>query len=239
MKRLLILLLILLIGIFIFTGCTPFVPGEGEGEGEGEVSRVVLVETFLAEGCGNCAPLKPVLEDIAKEYSRDEVIIVNLIPWGANLLKEARDRYDWYSLPGIPQTLFNGINRTSATSYNTINNTIKGHLNSSPKVSLKATRTTDGDTSIVSGTVKNISHNTLSNMIVNGMTFKKRGSFPYGVTNIFENEKVAISSLAPGESKNFTIRLEHINWDGQGFDGVIFVQSNTGNLSILQAQFID
>ncbi|MCC7574950.1 hypothetical protein KO361_05135 [Candidatus Woesearchaeota archaeon] len=244
MKKIFVLVLILLLGIFVFTGCDgTSIPTEGEGEGEGEgeeeVSQVVLVESFSADGCGYCEPLKPVLEQIATEYSRDEVIIVNLIPWGSYLLQEARDRFDWYSLSGVPQTLFNGTNRTNSNSYNTINNTIKGHLNASPKVSIKATRTAEGNTSVLTGTVKNISNNTLSNLVINGMAFRKRGSFSRAVVDIFEEQKISIASLAAGESKSFTITLEDINWDGFNMDGVVFVQSVSGTKSILQAQFID
>lgn len=242
MKKLFILLLILLLGISVFTGCTPSIPSEGEGEGEGEdegkTSQVVLVESYVADGCGHCAPLKPVLEQIAGEYGRDKVILVDLLPWGSYMLAEARSRFDWYSLPGIPYTIFNGLSRTSSTSYDTIKNTIKSYLNTTPKVSIQVKRNAQGSTSVLSGTVKNISNNTLTNMVINGMVFRKRGSFSRAVVNTFDDEKVSISSLAAGESKSFIITLEDINWDGLNMDGVIFVQS-MGNKNILQSQFID
>jgi len=211
----------------------------GEGEGEEEVSQVVLVESFIADGCDNCEPLKPVLEQIAAEYSKDEVIIVNLLPWGSYLLQEAKDRFDWYSLSGVPTTLFNGTSSTNSTSYSTINNIIKGHLNATPKVSIQATRTAEGNTSVLTGTVKNISNNTLSNLVISGMAFRKRGSFSRAVVDIFEEDEEEKISLAVGESKTFTITLEDINWDGFNMDGVVFVQSVTGTKNILQSHFID
>jgi len=76
-------------------------------------------------------------------------------------------------------------------------------------------------------------------MVINGMTFKSRSDYPYAATNIFEDEKIDVPSLTPGETKNFEIILENANWDGYNLDGVIFVQETTGNKIIRQSLFID
>jgi hypothetical protein len=107
-----------------------------------------------------------------------------------------------------------------------------------PKVSIQASRSEDGLTSIISGTIKNISDTTLSDLVINGMAFKSREKFDYAVVDIFEDEKVSVASLAAGESKAFTLTLEDINWDGFNLDGVIFVQS-TGDKTIRQSLFIE
>lgn len=243
MKKLLVLLLVLSLAIFAFTGCDSVVPSEGEGEGEGEgeeeVKQVVLVETFVADGCPKCALLKPILEELADEYDRDEMILVELIPWGTYSLPLAYERYSWYSLSGVPQTLFNGTSKVVGNAaYATLKSRIQAQLNLSPKVSIQASRSINGQTSIITGSIKNISGNDLSNLVINGMTLKSRGDFGYSVTKIFENEKVSISSLAAGETKSFTITLTDINWDGMAYDGVIFVQSSSAK-SIYQALYID
>jgi len=247
MKKIVVLLLVLSLAIFAITGCDSITPPlngeEGEGEGEEEVKQVVLVEAFVAEGCANCAKVEPYLEQLANEYGREEMILVQIIPWYSYSTPNGKERYDWYGLAGgTPQILVNGLvysPLTGTASYSTIQGRIEAQLNATPKVSIQATRTAVGETSTISGTIKNISDTALSNLVINGMAFKKRGDFPYAVTDIFEEEKVSVSSLPAGESKSFTITLENINWDGQKLDGVIFVQGTTGKKTVHQSLFID
>ena len=244
MKKLLVLLLVMLLAIFAFTGCDGIVPGEGEGEGEGEpetVKQVVLVEAFVAADCGNCSVVNPHLDQLAEEYGRDEMILVELIPWGLYAIPEAKQRRAWYSVDKeLINILFNGGRLLWANpNYTTIKSRIDVQLALTPKVSIQASRTEDGLTSIISGTIKNISDTTLSDLVINGMAFGKRGKFDYAVRRIFEDEKVPLVSLAAGESKTFTITLEDINWDGFNLDGVIFVQSTSGDKTIRQSLFIE
>jgi len=88
MKKIILLLLVLFLAIFAFTGCDGVgIPTEGEGEGEGEeeIKQVVLVEAYVAEGCGNCAKVEPYLEQLADEYGRDEMIL------------DSSDNIQWFS----------------------------------------------------------------------------------------------------------------------------------------------
>jgi thiol-disulfide isomerase/thioredoxin len=244
-KKLLVLLLMVSLAAFVFGGCglLPSNGNEGEGEGEEEVKQVVLVEAFVADGCANCAVVEPHLEKLANEYDRDEMILVQIIPWLSFTTPNGKERYDWYGLSGgTPQILFNGLvysPLTGTASYSTIKSRIEAQLNATPKVSIQATRTEVGGTSTITGTIKNISDVILSNLVINGMAFKERGDFPYAVVDIFEEEKIEVSSLAAGESKDFTITLEGINWDTQKLDGVIFVQETTGKKIVRQSLFIN
>lgn len=242
MKKLLVLLLVVLLAIFAFTGCDGIVPDDGEGEGEPEtVKQVVLVEAFMAADCGNCSVVIPHLDQLTEEYGRDEMILVELIPWGPYAIPEAKQRRAWYSVDKeLTNILFNGGRLLwGHPNYATIKSRIDIQLALTPKVSIQASRTKDGLTSIISGTIKNISDTTLSDLVINGMAFGKRGKFDYAVRRIFEDEKVPLVSLAAGESKSFTITLEDINWDGFNLDGVIFVQSTTGDKPIRQSLFIE
>jgi thiol-disulfide isomerase/thioredoxin len=247
MKKWIIVLLMLSLAIFAVTGCDGVgVPTEGEGEGEGEgeeeVKQVVLVEAYVADGCSYCAVVEPHLEQLAEEYSRDEMILVEVIPWGIHSVPEAYQRYQWYSYStGTPQMMFNGLVSPIAgtANYSTIKSRITAQLGATPKISIQASRTANGETSVISGTIKNISDSGLTSLVINGMTFKSKGDFPYAVTDIFEDEKISVSSLAVGETKSFSITLEDINWDGQKLDGVIFVQETTGKKIVRQSLFID
>ena len=110
-----IFVLIVVLTAFAFTGCTPPANGnEGEGEGEGEseqeIKKVVLVEAFVADGCAICKKVEPHLEKLAKEYGRDEMILVEIVPWLNDTTKNGRARYDWYGMSGgTPQIIFNGL----------------------------------------------------------------------------------------------------------------------------------
>jgi len=70
MKKLLLVLLLVILASFLFTGCIPVTPGEGEGEGEGEcevtveIDGAVVVDGKTYISCGNhditvtfCAPV--------------------------------------------------------------------------------------------------------------------------------------------------------------------------------------
>ena len=251
MKKIILLILIGLLTVFVLTGCNAIVPGEGEGEGEGEpepVKTTVLMEAFIAVGCSQCAKIEPIIENLAMEYSRDEMILVELVPWGSNYdLRESYQRMtNLYKLETkIPQLTFNGLNgnllgATGAT-YSTIKSRIEAQLALTPAIKLTATKTNQNYTTMITGTVKNISSNTLSNLVVNGMIIKDMGQtgFHYVVTDIFEDEKVIISSIAPGEEKSFTITVTDSKWTTSS-DGVIFVQSTSDpKKTIKQSIFLD
>jgi thiol-disulfide isomerase/thioredoxin len=251
MKKMIVLLVIGFLAFFIMAGCDGLIPAEGEGEGEGEpepVKATVLVEAYIAEGCVHCAQVEPILEQLAGEYGREEMILVELAPWLPNsqyYIPEAYQRYQWYGLSGgVPQILFNGLNNNSygeSTIY-VIKNRIEAQLAVTPSIELQASRTTDSMGTVITGRVKNISSGPLSNLVVNGMVFKDKGAtgFHYSVTDIFEDKKVTISSLAPGEEKSFTITISGLNWTGQSLDGVVFVQSVADSKkTIRQSLFLD
>lgn len=245
MKKIIVLLVIGFLAIFTMTGCDGIIPGEGEGEGEPD-KVVVLVEAYIASGCIHCQQVEPILEQLAGEYNRDEMILVEVIPWGDFYdIPEAYQRYQWYGLTGgVPQITFNGLNGNifGESTYSTIKNRIESQLSAEPTIELQAFRTTDSTGTVISGKVKNISTTDLTNLVVNGMTFKDMGTmgFHYAVTDIFEKEKVSITLLAPGQEVNYTITIEGLNWDGLNLDGVIFVQSvNHPKKVIRQSVFID
>ncbi len=72
------------------------------------------------------------------------------------------------------------------------------------------------------------------------MVFRNRGmtGFRYSVTDIFDDEKVSISKLSPGEEKNFTIDIPGLNWTAKD-DGVVFVQGSAGKKVIYQSLFLN
>jgi len=252
MKKLLLILLMVGLIACLLIGCNGVTPppGEGEGEGEGEeVSRVVMVEAFTQSGCASCAIVEPILEQLAEEYSREEIVLVEERAYGIYSLDEIRDRFEWY-LPdssdrGTPNILFNGLNQRihGISNYSSLDGKIKLELNKEAKISITETsRISDSTTTTISGTIKNISTSTLSNLEVNGMIFRDLGStgLNYAVTDILEEQKGTVSTLEPEGTYNFSFTLEDINWDGNMFHGVVFVQAvQSSTKEILQAKYIE
>jgi len=255
MKKLLMILLMAGLIAGLLVGCSGVTPppgeGEGEGEGEEEVSRVVIVEVFSQDGCSNCAIIDPIIEQLAEEYERSEVVFLEEKAYGAYSLDEIRDRYNWY-IPdvedrGTPNILFDGLNTNlihGASTYSTINSKISLELSKDAKIKITALRNSDSDSTTITGTIENISTSDLSNLLINGMNFKDRGQVgtKYSVTDIFVNNPtgITVSSLAPNEKVNFSFTLENINWDGNNYHGVIFVQApNSTKKEILQALYVE
>lgn len=252
MKKLLLIFLVVGLISILLVGCSSITPPpdgeEGEGEGEEEVSRVVMVEAFTQSGCASCAVVEPILEQLADEYNRDEVILVEERAYGIYSLDEIRDRYEWY-LPSssdrwTPNILFNGLNQRiyGSSTYATIKSKINLELGRDAKISISATRSSDPATITISGTIKNIGSSTLDNLVINGMIFKDRGQtgLKYSVTDILEEQKETVATLEPESTHNFSFTLEDTNWDVNGLHGVIFVQdTDSSKKEILQAIYID
>jgi len=253
MKKLLLILLVIGLIACLFVGCTPTVPSEGEGEGEGEgedeVTRVVLVEIFSQFGCPYCDIVEPIMEELADEYSRDEMILVEERAHGLYSTDEIRDRYKWY-FPSIsdrstPNVLFNGLNQRihhTSTNYYIAKSKIETELAKQVKIEISANRDSYSTTNTISGTIKNINSSTLSNLVINGMTFKDRGQtgLKYCVADILEEQKKTVATLEPGESYSFSFSIDGFNWEGNSMHGVIFVQDpDSTKKEVLQSFYID
>jgi len=248
MKKLLLILLIIGLIAGLLVGCNGVTPPPDGEEGE-EETRVVMVEIFSQEGCAYCEIAEPLLEQLAEEYSREEIVLVEERAYGLYSLDEIRDRYEWYFLSSsdrsTPNILFNGLNQRihGSSTYASIDGKIKLELNKEAKISITDTsRISDSTITTISGTIKNISTSTLSNLVVNGMTFKDLGStgLKYAVTDILEEQKETVSTLEPEGTYDFSFTLEDINWEGNMIHGVIFVQATQSSTKeILQSIYIE
>ncbi len=253
MKRLLLIFLIVGLIACLLVGClgtgTVVDDEDGEeGEGEEEVSRVVMVEAFTQANCANCAVVEPILEQLADEYERSEIVLVEERAYGIHSLDEIRDRFEWY-LPnsdrGTPYIFFNGLNQKiyGSSTYVAIKSKINLELGKDAKIKITATRNSDSTTTTtISGTIENISTSTLDNLVINGMTFRDRGQtgLKYSVTDILEEQKETVTTLEPGDIHNFSFTITDIGWEANNFHGVIFVQDiDSSKKEILQAFYVE
>ena len=255
MKKLLLILMMIGLIVYLFIGCLPNVPAEGGPE---PTDRVVMVEYYMAAGCSHCEDAKPILEEISEEYGYSQLILLEEAPWGDYYTPETSDRYEWYfpnySDRGIPNILFNGLNdRVQGYSSSNPDNPeafitevkdiIDAELAKGAKIVITIdSRNSDVNTTTITGTIENVSTSTLNNLEINGMVFKEQpiANLKYSVFDIFEEQKVEISSLAPEEILDFSFSLEGFNWETDNAHGVIFVQApDSSTKEILQAAYLE
>ncbi|HZK11395.1 MAG TPA: thioredoxin family protein [Atribacterota bacterium] len=254
MKKLLLGLIIIGLVVGLFIGCLPTTPPiEPE-----PAKRVVMVELYMAIGCSHCEDAEPILEQLAEEYGYDQMILVEEASGGDYSTPKISERYKELYFPdsadwGIPNILFNGLNdRVQGYSSSSPDNPeafiteVKGiidaELAKGAKIVITAARSSNSNTTTLSGTIENVSISTLSNLEINGMIFKEQptANLKYSVTDIFDEKKVEIGSLDPEEILDFSFTLEGINWEGDNIHGVIFVQApKSPTKEILQAVYVE
>ena len=118
---------------------------------------------------------------------------------------------------------------------------IETQLARAPKISLTVNRQSTSQKTTITGNATNVSDETLTNLVINGMLITDEGQSGshYQVIDIFEEKKVSISSLSPQESREFTFQVNGISWGSGKFNGVIFVQETySENKEIYQAIFV-
>jgi len=247
MKKIFLILLVIVSVVFLFISCTPTTPTEGEDEGEGEeetVDRVVMVELFTSH-CPNCLIVEPILEEIAEEYERSEMILVEVGTWGGTITVGGNDRYIWY-LPDIfqrttPNTFFNGTNQRiwKVASKYLFKSKIVAELAKDAKISIQVSKTENSGSTTLSGSIKNISTSALNSLVINGMIFKDNGvtGEKYMVSKIIKDTTEVGITLAAGAEQSFEFVLEELSW-ATNMNGVIFVQDSSTK-EILQAKYVE
>lgn len=99
-------LIILILGLFVFVGCTPVPPLP--------IERIVMLELFVGPACGRCPPAKEAAEQLQAEYD-GEFIVLQAYAWNYPLEgwsnQEIAARYDNYSnTSSTPDAYFDGLN---------------------------------------------------------------------------------------------------------------------------------
>jgi len=248
MRKFLLVLVIMGLIVCLLVGCNVTTPSEGEGEGEGEgeeeIARVVLVELFTSH-CPNCKIVEPILEEVAEEYERTEMILVEIGTWGDAITVGGNDRYKWYLPDSIqrttPNTLFNGSNQRiwKVASKDSFKNKINIELAKEAKISINISKTENSGSTTLSGSIKNISSSALNNLVINGMIFKDNNIVgeKYMVSKIIKDTTEVGNTLASGAEQSFEFVLEGLSWSFN-MNGVIFVQDSS-NKEILQAIYVE
>lgn len=192
------------------------------------VSRTVLVELFVQEGCLTCPTAEFCLEDLAWEYGTTKFILVQEHLWGDGYdTPETNARYDWYvgdGKKGTPDVFINGLTKRlqglacdcMEGNYECYKDAIDKELARPSFLELSAIKTLhpnplpQGEREeenalniIIEGMVKNISDTPLKDLAVCGMVGKEgdeSGLYNY-IQDIFPFQNISI--LLPGESFSF------------------------------------
>jgi thiol-disulfide isomerase/thioredoxin len=256
MKKIIFALISIALIVFFFAGCIfGILPDTEEGESgpivESTTERVVMIELFASSWCGCCDMVEPVLEQLAKEYSPTQVILLEEHIWESDYYNmEAENRYYWYPLGGeddrgIPDVLFNGLNqRIVGAGYGTYENykkAIESEMAKETKIYISASKKIKYSKITISGSIKNISSSPLSKIIINGMIFENRGetSLQYLVLDILKGKEINL--IAADETVSFSFTSEKLDCeDINNVHGVIFVQEfEDPGREILQALYIE
>jgi thiol-disulfide isomerase/thioredoxin len=209
------------------------------------VDRVVLVE-FFTVGCPNSIIAEPIIERLAEEYERTEMILVEERPWGTPITLGANDRYEWY-LPNsydrsTPNTFYNGFNQRvwHGSAYYIFKSPIINELAKDSKMTITVTRSENNGTTTLTGKIKNISNSTLDDLVINGMTFRDYGESGqrYLVKDIFKGVEEVGENLEAGAEQSFAFTLEDVQWETNQLHGVIFVQSSSTK-EVFQALYVE
>lgn len=118
---------------------------------------------------------------------------------------------------------------------------IETQLARAPKITLTASRQTTSQETTLTGTATNVSAETLTDLVINGMLITDKGETGshYQVIDIFEEQKVTVSSLSPQGTLEFSFQLSGISWKTDKLHAVIFVQeTHSENKEIYQAIFV-
>jgi len=194
MQRKFLILLLVLLMLSIFTGCTSGVlPVADEPAPEPQpdptpitASRVAVMELFEGPACTRCAAVHSDIVKLRQEYGFDELIILEeyssdygeYTGWGVHdVLKRFWNYLNYLGIDGeLPDAYFNGLNQTVHHSdmegYDNYKTAIEAELAKSAKIAISASYEATGYIINITGRVFNISDSTLNNIVVEAMVYE-------------------------------------------------------------------
>jgi len=244
-------------------------PGESEPSEPGidpdpiTLNRVVMVELFVAPGCGRCPSAKSEMAQLLDEYGLDNIVVLEEYAWNYPLSSgwatpETISRYSMYtSNAATPDGYFNGLNQSIHyydSSYSSYKNAIDAELAKPAQIAISASASKDTSAQLVSisGSIQNISDNAFSNIAIGAMIYED--SVPlivpdkptYTAYHVVRDilTPVQVDSLSSERTYDFsfTANSEDLKWV-ENFNNlhiVVYVQApNSITQEILQAMYVD
>jgi len=262
-KKLSIILFLLILVLGLCVGCVPGVtPGPDEPDPI-TVSRVVMVELFVAPACIYCPQAKADMAQLLQEYGLNKIVLLEEYAWNYPLSSgwattETINRYSMYtSDTATPDAYFNGLNQSvhhDNSSYNNYKAAIDKELEKPAQISISATASEDIPIHLINitGNIQNVGNNAFSNIVIGAMIYEDSvslivpGKPTYTVNQVVRDilTPVQVSSLISGETYDFsfTANAEDLKY-ADNFNNlhiVVYVQApNSSTKEILQASYIE
>ena len=266
-KKLLILLLALLI-LSLFAGCTSgLLPGTDEPDSDSQpdstpvtTSRVVMFELFEGPACSLCAGVHPDIVRLRKEYGFDELIILEeygsdgaYTGWEVYDALKRIIMYQKYSgvAGGYPDAYFNGLNQTvhqENRGYVNYKTAIRRELAKPAKISISAAYSVNEQVVNINGNITNISSDILSSLAVEAMVYEdsvyseyRRYNVDHVVRDIitYEEPGETIAGFAPEESHSFSLTSSFLSKVRDMSNIHVVVYVQAPNKEILQALYVE
>jgi len=266
MKKKFLILLLALLALSLFAGCTSGVlPGTDEPPPDSipaTTSRVVMFELFEAPDCSLCAGEHLDILRLGKDYGLDELVILEeygsdgaYAGWGVyDVLKRF---FEYQSLTGVksgyPDAYFNGLNQTvhqEDRGYVNYKTAIEKELAKPAKITINADYSVNDQVVSVNGKITNISSDVLNNLAVEAVVYEdsvysesRRYKVDHVVRDIITKEETGgeelIASFSPGESYEFSLTSTSLSKvkNMSNIHVVVYVQAP--NKEILQALYVE
>ena len=245
-------------------------PGESEEPDEPgtdpnptTLNRVVMVELFVAPGCGRCPSAKSEMAQLLDEYGFDNIVVLEEYAWNYPLSSgwatpETISRYSMYtSNSATPDAYFNGLNQSVHyydSSYSNYKNAIDAELAKPAQIAILASASIDSSAQLISisGSIQNINDSAFNDIAIGAMIYED--SVPlivpdkptYTANHVVRDilTPVQVDSLSSGGTYDFsfTANSDDLKWT-ENFNNlhiVVYVQApNSVTQEILQAMYVD
>lgn len=261
-KKLSIILFVLVLVLGLSAGCAPGVVPDPDPDPV-TVSRVVMVELFVAPACIRCPDAKADMAQLLDEYGLDKIVVLEEYAWNYPLSSgwatpETVSRYTMYaSDTSTPDAYFNGSNQSvhqANASYNNYKSAIDAELAKSAQVAISASASKDSSAKLIniSGNIQNIGVNAFNNIVIGAMVYEDSvplivsGKPTYTANHVVRDilSPVQVESLSSGGTNDFsfTANSEDLKWvdNFNNLHIVVYVQApNSFTKEILQAIYIE
>ena len=238
--------------------------GESESNSNSMTNtRVVMVELFVAPGCGRCPSAKAEMAQLLGEYGFENMVLLEEYAWNFPLssgwaIPETISRYSNYGADsGTPDAYFNGLNQSvhhDDSGYLNYKNAIEAELAKPAKVAISASAYKDSSAKsiAISGSIENISASALSNFEIGAMIYEDFVPLivpdkpSYTANHVVRDivTPVQVDSLSSEGTYSFSLAAdsEDLKWVGNfsNLHVVVYVQlPNTFTQEVLQAVYVD
>ena len=238
--------------------------GESESNSNSMTNtRVVMVELFVAPGCGRCPSAKAEMAQLLGEYGFENMVLLEEYAWNFPLssgwaIPETISRYSNYGADsGTPDAYFNGLNQSvhhDDSGYLNYKNAIEAELAKPAKVAISASAYKDSSAKsiAISGSIENISASDLSNFEIGAMIYEDFVPLivpdkpSYTANHVVRDivTPVQVDSLSSEGTYSFSLAAdsEDLKWVGNfsNLHVVVYVQlPNTFTQEVLQAVYVD